>query len=143
MRKRCLSIFLVLVIALTSICCGKDMRVFAKKLVMKEYVSGQALCFLKSDVLYYKIKQDKTVEMVYFRSKKIKELVIPSKIKGKKVTSIGEFAFVQFVPESSRLKSVVITDSVKKIGTEAFCGCGNLIKLRLSNGLKEIKKEPL
>lgn len=62
------------------------------------------------------------------------EIVIPSKINGVAVTSIGAEAF----RESRRLTSVTIPNSVTSIGQSAFWGCDNLEEVILPNSVSII-----
>ena len=47
------------------------------------------------------------------------------------VTRIGDKAFI----ENERIKEVIFSDSVKRIGNHAFYGCKNLQKVKLGKGL--------
>lgn len=62
-------------------------------------------------------------------SGKSKSVVIPSKIKGKKVTAIGDSAFSEM-----NIKSVTIPDTVKTIGEAAFRG-SKIEKVKLGKGI--------
>jgi hypothetical protein len=68
--------------------------------------------------------------------KYIKTMVIPDKINGKPVVSIGKKAF-----ENSYFSELEIPDSVIKIGDEAFSGSELLEKVKLSSNLTKINKE--
>ncbi len=61
-------------------------------------------------------------------------IVIPSKINGKKVTTIGYQAF----KERSIVKTVKIPDTVTTIGTEAFYGCSNLTEVTIGENVSTI-----
>lgn len=54
-------------------------------------------------------------------------VVVPSKLDGYKVSSIGSLAFVR----CSRMKSVVIPEGVRCLGVQAFCGCRALESVKL------------
>ena len=62
------------------------------------------------------------------------EVVIPSKIGGKKVTSIGEYAFFGW----SSITSVTIPDTVTNIGKDAFCGCEGLTSVTIPGSVTNI-----
>ena len=62
------------------------------------------------------------------------EIVIPGKINGVPVTSIGFEAFRQ----CKSLESIVISNSVTSIGEYAFADCSNIKELTLPNKIKEI-----
>ena len=61
---------------------------------------------------------------------------IPSKIDGKPVTSIGEYAFYNY----NDLISVTILDSVISIGAHAFDHCENLESIKIPNSVTTIKE---
>lgn len=83
--------------------------------------------------LKYTELSDGTIE-IYDYLGKSKHLVIPQKIKGKKVTSIGEAAFAF----NDSLTSVQIPSGVKNIGYCAFANCNNLTSVKLPTTLKSI-----
>ncbi len=62
------------------------------------------------------------------------EVVIPSEIDGKKVTSIGGWAF----ENCTSLTSVTIPDSVTSIGKVAFAGCRSLTSVTIGNSVTSI-----
>ena len=85
------------------------------------------------------------------------DIVLPSKIEGKPVTSIGWSAFYGCsrltsitIPNSvtsigseafydcSRLTSITIPNSVTSIGGEAFCSCDSLTSVTIGNGVTSI-----
>ena len=85
------------------------------------------------------------------------DIVLPSKIEGKPVTSIGGEAFYGCsrltsitIPNSvtsigerafydcSRLTSITIPNSVTSIGGEAFCSCDSLTSVTIGNGVTSI-----
>ena len=87
------------------------------------------------------------------------ELVIPGEIDGKKVTSIGGWAFMDCrgltsitIPDSvtsvdkyafwncSGLTSITIPDSVTSIGDFAFEGCSGLTSIILPNGCNKYRR---
>lgn len=102
----------------------------------------------------YQILDDGTVEIMHYKGYDT-NLVIPSEVDGKKVTSIGELygnkdiisveipnsvvniglgAFEDF----RSLKNIIIPDSVTSIGSCAFEGCRNLTNIEIPNSVKVI-----
>lgn len=61
-----------------------------------------------------------------------KVIVIPDKISGADVVSIGEGAFT----EIENVEAIVLPDTVKTIGLSAFTGCTNLKYVYFGSGLK-------
>lgn len=61
------------------------------------------------------------------------EIVIPKRLRGKKVTSISENAF-----EESKLVSVEIGGNVNTIGKDAFSKCESLKNVTIKEGVKSI-----
>lgn len=90
-----------------------------------EYVeSGDYLCT---------IKKDKTIEISLYGGSNT-ELVIPRKLDGKKVTSIGDGAFLL----SESLTSVTIPETVASIGQGTFLLQEELTSVTMSYGVKSI-----
>lgn len=65
-----------------------------------------------------------------------KNVVIPKKIKGKKVTYIGDYAFAY----NYRIKKLVIPEGVKELGTWALLDMQKLRDITLPKSLQKIKK---
>ncbi len=94
----------------------------------------------------YTVLDDGTVEISKYigSSKKVN---IPSKLNGKKVTSIGESAFVDYVEDTGTsgdhcvgldITSVVIPEGVTNIGAHAFCHCTNLKSITVPSTVTNI-----
>lgn len=84
------------------------------------------------DGFHYQEKADGTI-MITGSDKTNPNIVIPTKLKGKAVTEIGDQAFYRY----EEIESVYIPSSVKKTGFEAFAKCPNLKKITIS-GVKNI-----
>ena len=102
----------------------------------------------------YQVLDDGTVEIMHYKGYDT-NLVIPSEVDGKKVTSIGnlygnkDIISVE-IPNSVKnignsafeyfrsLKNIIIPDSVTSIGSCAFEGCRNLTNIEIPNGVKVI-----
>ena len=63
------------------------------------------------------------------------DIVIPSRIDGKKVTAIGELAFAN----QTWLKSVVIPEGVKTIEHGAFAGCTEMTSISIPDSVRSIE----
>ena len=81
----------------------------------------------------YSILDDGTVKITDYTGSDSK-LVIPGTIDGKKVTSIGGYAFEY----CESLTSVTIPNSVTSIGGWAFKNCTSLIRITIPNGVTSI-----
>lgn len=86
--------------------------------------------------LEYAYLEDGTVEITKFVSSTSTDIEFPSKIDGKDVTSIGDYAFW----ECESLTNITIPDGVTSIGEDAFAWCENLSQIKLSNNLTKIEK---
>ena len=80
--------------------------------------------------LKYKIEGD-AVTITGCDKKALGDLIIPAKIEGKPVTSIGNSAF----QSSTNLTSITIPDSVISIGINAFKNCRSLTSITIGNGV--------
>ena len=76
-----------------------------------------------------------TVEAKLLRAGDYVDLVSPEKHRGLPVTKIADDGFSY----CTRLKTVVIPDSVTEIGASAFKNCEKLTKVTLSNNITELK----
>ncbi|MCM1368543.1 MAG: leucine-rich repeat domain-containing protein [Roseburia sp.] len=63
------------------------------------------------------------------------DIIIPAAYRQKPVTVIKDHGF-----EDSKIKSVIIPDSVKTVGTQAFAYCDNLKTVTFGNGVTDIGK---
>lgn len=84
------------------------------------------------DGFHYQEKADGTI-MITGSDKTNPNIVIPTKLKGKAVTEISEYAFYRY----EEIESVSVPSSVKKINNRAFAKCPNLKKITIS-GVKNI-----
>lgn len=84
--------------------------------------------------LEYSLQDDGTVEIAFYRSSSSTDIVIPSIIDGKEVTSIGLGAF----SACSSLTSIAIPDSVTNIGYAVFKNCTSLTSIAIPDSVAEI-----
>lgn len=89
--------------------------------------------------LKYTVLEDGSLEVTDFASDDLKEtveeLIIPEEVNGKKVTSIGKFAFFE-----ASITSVTIPDSVTKIGDCSFDFCKLLTSVTIPNSVTTMGK---
>ena len=102
------------------------MCIISKKSYFSEY--GQ--------FIYIENSKNISIEGWNDNGKIIKTMIIPDKINGKPVVSIGKQVF-----KDSNFTDVEIPDSVIKIGDKAFYGSELLEKVKLSSNLTRINKE--
>lgn len=86
--------------------------------------------------LTYTVNSDNTLTITGYDNCTT-EVIIPEKIDGKAVCSIGDGAFLN----CEKLTMVSVPSSVTKIGSYAFSTCRNLSKIELSEGLLSIESE--
>jgi len=67
-------------------------------------------------------------------------ITVPATLNGKKVVSIGDYAFANATNKTS-IKSVTLPTSVSSIGRAAFNGCSALTSVNIPAGVKRIEKE--
>ena len=82
----------------------------------------------------YAVNEDGTVRITKFKGTET-DVVIPSTIDGKRVTSIGDYAFYN----CTSLTSVTIPDSVTSIGYRAFYNCESLTSVTISDSITSIE----
>ena len=79
------------------------------------------------------ILDDGTIEITKYNGK-CGNVVVPSSIDGKKVTSIGKNAF----SGCKKLTNIIIPDSVKNINENAFVGCNKLTSITIPDSATSI-----
>ena len=84
----------------------------------------------------YIILDDGTVEIDICRSDP-KELIVPDQLDGRKVTRIGDSAFLI----CSKITSITIPDSVTSIGAGSFSGCRSLTSITIPDSVTSIGNE--
>lgn len=84
----------------------------------------------------YTVNSDNTVTVTGYNGSD-ENLVIPSTLGGKRVSTIDDYAFSY----CSTLKTVKIQNGVNVIGEDAFESCENLLSVELPDSVWSIKKE--
>ncbi len=82
--------------------------------------------------LEYKVLSDGDIEITGYKGKAVK-LVIPKRLDGYEVKSIGNRAFM-----NSNLQIVTVSDGVTDIGLYAFSGCRSLANVIIPNSVTSI-----
>ena len=85
----------------------------------------------------YSLLPDDTVEITGYSGTET-DLVIPSKLDGYTVTSIGAHAFY----DKGDLRSVQLPESLLKIGSYAFMNCSGITSIELPDSIEEIEGNP-
>ena len=80
--------------------------------------------------------EDGTIEIRSYTGKR-KYITVPETINGKPVSSIGDFAF----ENNTKLREVVLPDSINHIGIGAFANCANIVTINIPENVTEIEKE--
>jgi hypothetical protein len=99
------------------------MYIISKKLYFSEY--GQ--------FIYIENSKNISIKGWDNNGKNIKAIIIPDKINGKPIVSVGKQVF-----KNSNLTEIEIPDNVIKIGDKAFYGSELLEKVKLSSNLTKI-----
>lgn len=73
----------------------------------------------------YKIGNDNTVEIVAYLRKDVEDVIVPNKINGLEVSTIGEAAFAYH----DEIKSIKIPDTILNLEMAVWAGCINLEKI--------------
>ena len=87
------------------------------------------------DIYTYEVGTDGTITITGCDKSAKGAITIPSKIDGKSVTSIGDWAF----RDCTGLTSITIPNSVTRIGIMAFRDCTGLTSITLSNSVTSIR----
>ena len=87
----------------------------------------------------YSVKKDSVSITKYIGTSKT--VVFPDFIAGLPVTIIGEFVMASENDIASLIESVVIPDTVERIGPMAFWGCKKLVSVDFGEGVREIQEQ--
>ena len=107
----------------------KERKVEGKKVMTYTYWTETT-----NDNYYYKTLKNGTLELTKYVGSEEKNITIPAKIRGKKVSSIGEGLFSY----KEKLESVKISKGIKKIGLDAFFSCTKLKSVVISDSVTNI-----
>lgn len=86
----------------------------------------------------YQTKSDGTLKITQYDGKDT-NLRVPEKINGKTVTEIGDQAFYHSTKSPT---SIVLPNTITKIGNLAFYNCNNLTNITIPNSVKELDGAP-
>lgn len=93
----------------------------------------------------YQLSKDADQVTISKQEKNVKDLVIPTEIDGKPVTTIGKYAFYKFsrvfsfTVSASNLKSVVLPETLVAIQKSAFYQCTKLKEVTIPQAVKTIE----
>lgn len=74
----------------------------------------------------YIIDEDGNARVINIADKELTEVVIPKEVRGHKVTALGDFDITVVFKDCTRIKSVMIPDTVTSIGHFCFYGVDSL-----------------
>ena len=116
----------------------KVKKLLAVFMVLTLLISAVSLTSLNafaetSEDFEYRILENGTAEITGYNGT-AEDLVIPSKIDGYEVTSIGEQAFLV----NKLITSITFPDTITNIGLMAFWGCDKITRVELSKNLTNI-----
>jgi len=117
-------------------------RLFLVSLILLMLISSPIIVLAEDSTSNYEDEYQYTItngschiEAYWYRlDGSVKEVVIPGKIEGYPVVSLGEYAFY----ECDSIERIVIPDSVTSIGNRAFYGCDNLKEINIPDGVTRI-----
>ena len=82
----------------------------------------------------YELLDDGTAEITGYNGSSEKAVTIPAAVDGRKVTSIGDYAF----DDHDEIVSVTVPDTVTRIGSAAFNFCGSLSSIAIPSAVNDI-----
>lgn len=147
MKKLIIAVIIPLTALFWAGCSPKESTISVPKPTEAQYTDNSGVGYNEDD--------NGNLTTASFKNKN-KDIVIPSKLKGKTVKTIGKSSFKMSKAEtvtipdsveeiehyafafSRNLKKVIIPDSVKSIGTNAFSGCTKLTEIKLPKKLETI-----
>ena len=136
MKKKFLSVLLALcMVAGTATASPEQMIVQAAEEENVDAVGDQ----LRYGNYQYQVQQDGTVMITKYYDDGTTNIVIPSEIDGKKVTSIGWNEYSRSVfNDCTNLTDVTIPDTVTTIGCSAFESCNSLTNITIPDSVTRI-----
>ena len=141
--KKIISLLLVMILMLSCGVCASASE--EPDFTTREYWKQQG-CIILNNVVYRKDKKSCTVKEFFTTDEAgnyIKELVIAEKIDGLPVTKIefddvDEDGYYRDIKDLTKIKKIVLPDTIKRIGGETFCGFEAVEKLNIPKSLKYI-----
>lgn len=116
----------------------KGFKIFGyKNSAAESYADENGFEFVDiTDNIFNYVISNNQVTITGLKDTTVKEIVIPSIVEEKTVTSIGNNAF----QDNHNLTNVTIPENVKNIGEFAFCNCNNLVNINIPDGVTSIAK---
>ncbi len=126
--KSSLSVFLAIVIILSSVYVGLGEVDFGSVFTFKAHAASE------SDLNFTLNNDGETYSVTACETSASGELIIPGTYKGLTVTGIGECAFI----ECEGLTSIIIPNTITDIGMGAFAFCTSLESITIPDGVKTL-----
>jgi len=127
--------FLCLGLVVALVCAGMPSMAVPAQEMQAHWESTEGIGVVEEDYAYKEL-EDRTLEITGYSGSST-ALVVPSEIGGKRVTRIGDSAFVG----CRDLESVSILEGVTQIGQHAFYGCSSLTSVSIPGSVAAMGRD--
>lgn len=123
-----------IIAGIMTICLAFGVGIIPENITPVTSLAAVAETDYKYENLTYKISENGTIEIISC-DKSAVNVIIPDKIDGIKVTSIGYHAF----SDCKNLEEIKLPESVENISSSSFYGCISLKEITIPDGVKNIE----